>query len=191
MTTIPKSQQRWEPFECRVSSLAGWRRLVGRSFHEAEILGRGELAMGAHPYWYTVKYKPDIEAALQELRQREFHAGRYNPVIPFPNFPLGPNPPAPGARHKTMADAFDDADADGTRSILDLEHVSEEPELGYVSALPDDALRELYGTVHPTHKMVEDDDDLWEQLDRGQGVYIILYKDDQPDEIFFAGYSFD
>ena len=30
-----------------------------------------------------------------------------------------------------------------------------------------------------------------EDLERGQGVYIILYNGDQPDEIFFAGYSYD
>ena len=91
--------------------------------------------MGAHPYWYVVKYRPDIEAALQELREGEFQAGRYNPVIPFPEFPLGPNPPAPGAQHATIAEAFEDADADGTRSIIDLERVSDEPELGTVTPL--------------------------------------------------------
>jgi hypothetical protein len=147
--------------------------------------------MGAHPYWYVVKYRPDIDAALQELRQQEFQAGRYNPVTPFLNFPLGPNSPAPGARHATIAEAFEDADADGTRSILDLERVSEEPEFGAVAALDHDALLGLFGTARPTRQMVEANDELWEDLERGQGIYIILYKDDQPDEIFFAGYSFD
>ena len=28
-------------------------------------------------------------------------------------------------------------------------------------------------------------------LERGQGVYIVAYRDDKPSEIFFAGYSFD
>ena len=78
-------------------------------------LGKGEFPMGAHPYWYVVDYKSDIEAALQELREREFQAGRYNPVIPFLDFPIGPRSPAPGAQHTTMAEAFEEADADGTR----------------------------------------------------------------------------
>jgi hypothetical protein len=43
--------------------------------------------MGAHPYWYTVKYRPEVDAALEDLRQREFQAGRYNPVMPFIDFP--------------------------------------------------------------------------------------------------------
>jgi hypothetical protein len=147
--------------------------------------------MGAHPYWYVVKYRPDIDAALQELRQREFQAGRYNPVIAFPDFPVGPNSPAPGAQHATFAEAFEDADADGTRSIIDLERVSEEPELCTVTILGDEALETYFGTTRATRAMVEESDDLWEDLDRGQGIAIVLYKDDHPDEIFFAGYSFD
>ena len=31
----------------------------------------------------------------------------------------------------------------------------------------------------------------WEDVERGRGVYIILYKDGVANEIFFAGYSFD
>jgi hypothetical protein len=147
--------------------------------------------MGAHPYWYVVKYKPDIDAALQELRQREFRAGRYNPVIAFPSFPIGPNSPAPGPQHASYDEAFEDADADGTRSIIDLQRVSDEPDYCAVTALGDEALEEYFGTTRPTRQMVEDTEDLWEDLDRGQGIYIVLYKDDQPDEIFFAGYSFD
>jgi len=147
--------------------------------------------MGAHPYWYMVKYRTDVEAALQELRDREFRAGRYNPVIRFLDFPLGPNPPAPGAQHATFAEAFEDAGADGTRSIIDLERVSEEPELGAVTALGDEAMQDVFGTTRPTREMVEENEDLWEDLERGQGIYIVLYRDDQPDEIFFAGYSFD
>jgi hypothetical protein len=147
--------------------------------------------MGAHPYWYTVKHRPDVAGALQELREREFRAGRYNPVIPFPDFPIGPHSAAPGARHATMAEAIEDADADGTRSIIDLDRVADEPDHGAVTALGDAALQALFGTTRPTREMVEDNFDFWEDLERGQGVYIVLYKDDQPDEIFFAGYSYD
>src|SRR5689334_5436452 len=147
--------------------------------------------MGAHGYWYRVKYRPDVDGALRELREREFRAGRYNPVIPFPDFPIGPHSPAPGARHATMAEAIEDADADGTRSIIDLARVADEPDYGAVTAPGDAALRALFGTTRPTREMVANNDDLWEDLERGQGVYIVLYKDDQPDEIFFAGYSYD
>jgi hypothetical protein len=147
--------------------------------------------MGAHPYWYVVKYKPDLNEVLDELREREFLAGRYNPVMPFLQFPIGPHSPSPGAWHSTIAEAVEAAEADGTRSVLDLNCVSDEPGFGVAAPLDDHLLEELYGTSHPTRAMVEANDDLWDHLDRGLGVYIVLYRDDQPDEVYLAGYSYD
>ena len=37
--------------------------------------------MGGHAYWYTVPYQADSQRALDTLREREFRAGRYNPVM--------------------------------------------------------------------------------------------------------------
>jgi hypothetical protein len=147
--------------------------------------------MGAHPYYYFVKYNPDINAALEELRQREFKAGRYNPVIPFLEFPIGPDSPAPGAQHASIRKALKDSDADGTRSILDLDHISINPEFCAASPLPLDELIRLFKIQQPTHEIIEQSDELWEILERGQGIYIIAYKDGSPNEIYFAGYSFD
>lgn len=39
--------------------------------------------------------------------------------------------------------------------------------------------------------MIEQSEELFEGMGRGQGVYIIAYKNGLPDEIFFGGYSFD
>jgi hypothetical protein len=74
--------------------------------------------MGGHPCYYFVPYEEDIGAALQKLRKREFEAGRYNPAIPFLDFPIGPASPAPGKQHSSIQQALDASDADGTRSIL-------------------------------------------------------------------------
>ena len=147
--------------------------------------------MGAHPYLYFVRYRPDVDAALQELRDQEFRAGRYNPVIRYLEFPIGPNSPAPGAQHKSIRHALKDSGAEGTRSILDLDHVSAVPEFNAVAPLPPEELERLFGTERPTHEMIEQSDDLFEGIESGQGVYIIVFKNDQPDELFFAGYSFD
>jgi len=147
--------------------------------------------MGAHPYWYVTKYTPDPQVALDALRQREFRAGRYNPVMWMPPFPVGPNSPAPGARHRTIDDAIRAADADGTRSILDLDYVSDEPEPEAVTPLDEEFLEELYGTTRPTRQQVLDNMDFFEEVERGQGILITLYRDDRPDEYLFAGYSFD
>jgi hypothetical protein len=39
--------------------------------------------------------------------------------------------------------------------------------------------------------MVEANMDFLEEVERGHGVVITLYRDDKPDELMFAGYSFD
>lgn len=147
--------------------------------------------MGGHPWFYFVDYEPDVETALQKLREREFQAGRYNPVIDFPEFPVTHKSPAPGAEHDSIEEALEDSDADGTRSILDMMSVAATPDYGAVAPVPLEYLMSLFGTDKPTREMIEDSDELFEHLERGQGVYIIVYKDDQPSEIFFAGYSFD
>jgi hypothetical protein len=149
--------------------------------------------MGAEPYWYFEKYNDTVDATLQALRQREFKAGRYHPVIMFPSelFPIGPHSPAPGAQHASIEDAMEDAAEEGTRSILDLDHVSDEPEFCAVAPLPNEMLDELYGTTQPSRAMVEPNMDFLEDIERGQGVHIILYNDGKPEEICFAGYSFD
>ena len=51
--------------------------------------------MGSEPYWYFVKYKPNLDQVLQELRDREFQAGRYNPATPYLRFPIDPAKPGP------------------------------------------------------------------------------------------------
>lgn len=149
--------------------------------------------MGAEPYWYYEKYQADINAALQSLRQREFKAGRYAPVTEFPAklFPLGPKPPAPGAKHASIDAARQAAGEDGTRSILDLDHVSKQPEFGAVSPLSESILQNMYGTAKPTRAMVENNMDFLEDVQRGHGVYLVLYQDGKPDGICFAGYSYD
>jgi hypothetical protein len=152
------------------------------------------FVVGAHPYWYIEKYQPNIDQTLHQLREREFRAGRYNPMMPFLEFPVHANSPAPGAGHTTIDEALLDADADGTRSILDLNYISDEPEFGAVCPMPDEMIEEIFGTTQPTRAQFEQAYDFWENEifeNRGQGVYVILYKNGRPDEIVFAGYSFD
>jgi hypothetical protein len=148
--------------------------------------------MGAHPYWYLTKYTPNPNTALQALRQREFRAGRYNPVMRLIGFPVGPNSPAPGARHATIEAAFEAADEDGTRSILDIEQTGDEPDFGVACPLDEDVLEEFYGTTRPTREQVlESVFDVFEDIERGHAVYLTIYKDGKPDEYLFAGYSYD
>src|SRR5262249_12232472 len=87
--------------------------------------------------------------------------------------------------------AVSNMEADGTASILDIDHVADEPEFCAVAPLPNEALLRLFGTDMPTRAMVETNLDFYEDIERGQGVYIVVYQNDNPAEIFFGGYSFD
>jgi hypothetical protein len=147
--------------------------------------------MGAHLWYYFVPYEPDVQKALDLLREREFRAGRYNPVIHFPEFPISGDYSGPGAQHKSIEAALEAADADGTRSILDMARVADEPDYGVVTPLAREILQELYGTDRPTMDMIVRNMGFLEDLERGQGIYILVHKDGKPSQIFFAGYSFD
>lgn len=147
--------------------------------------------MGAEAYWYFVKHQPDVQKALDDLRETEFAAGRYNPATPFLRFPVAPNDPGPGCQHDSIEDAMEEADADGTRSILDIDRVADEPDFGAAAPLDEGLLEDLYGTTQPTRRMIERNMDFLEDVDRGHCVYTTVYKDGRPDELFFAGYSYD
>jgi hypothetical protein len=132
--------------------------------------------MGAEPWDYFVPYEDDIQAALEKLREREFRAGRFH---------------GSESRPASIEEAREVADADGTRSILDMDRVGDEPDFGVVVPLSSERLVELYGTDRPTREMVEEDMEFYEDIERGQGIYIIVSKGGEPSEIFFGGYSFD
>ncbi|MGI9035276.1 MAG: hypothetical protein ACR2GD_04470 [Pyrinomonadaceae bacterium] len=148
--------------------------------------------MGASPYFYTVDYEPDANHALQKLRTREFQAGRYNPAEMFPDFPADENSPAPGARHDSIEEAMEAADADGTRSILDLTEVGDEPEYGTAARLKPKDLIAIFGTDKPDGASVEENlGELLAIIERGQGIYLTIYENEKPSKLFFAGYSYD
>ena len=150
--------------------------------------------MGGEFWSYYVPYQADIQAALDALREREFRAGRFwQPAEVQPGFfgrvlREGPSKPKPPA---SIQDAIKISGATGTRSILDMERVSDSPDFGVVSPLPTDELRELFGTEQPARQAFEESEQFIDRLERGQGVYIVTYKDGKPDGIYFAGYSYD
>lgn len=150
--------------------------------------------MGGSPYWYVVPHE-DPASALQKLRVREFKAGRYNPVIRMPRFPVTEKSPAPGAKHATIEKALKASDADGTRSILDIQKISEVPEFLAASPMTEEAMARLFKTTRPTREMVLDDlmarMHFFAEIPRGHAVYLSLYKNSAAVELLFAGYSVD
>jgi hypothetical protein len=147
--------------------------------------------MGAHEWYYFVAYKPDIQAALDALREREFRAGRYNPVMQFPEFPISRDYPGPGAKHVSIEAALEASEADGTRSILDMNRVGIELDYGVVVPLASEKMFGLWGTDKPTKDMIVRNMDFFKDIERGQGIYVVVYSGNRPSEILFAGYSFD
>ncbi len=147
--------------------------------------------MGAHAWIYFVPYRQDIAEALQELKVREFMAGRYNPVQPILGFPLSSDAPALRPAHASIEAAIEAAESEGTRSILDMRRIGERPHDGVVVPLSSQRLLELFGTSEPTREMIAESDDLYGEIERGQGIYIIVFEGGRPSEICFAGYSYD
>jgi hypothetical protein len=132
--------------------------------------------MGAEPWEYFVPYEPSVKAALEKLREQVFKSGRYRGSEM--------KPPTPQA-------AVENMEADGTASILDIVQVSNSPDFSSVCPLPPAQLQALFGTAQPTREMIKDNMDFYEDIERGQGVYIVVYKHGRPHEYFFGGYSFD
>jgi hypothetical protein len=150
--------------------------------------------MGAEPWYYFTPYQKDVDKALQELRQKEFLAGRYYPVIESLEFPIAENSPSLGAQHSSIEEAIEDAGETGTCSILDIQNVGVELEPCQAALLSAEEQVECFGTDRPTHKLLIDEGHIWEifdLLERGEAIYCLVYKDDEPEEILFAGYSFD
>ncbi len=136
--------------------------------------------MATSGWVYYVPYQQDIEKALQDLREQVFRTGQYQRW--------------PDVQGATIDEVVAESGYSGTHSILDIERVSPLPALQAVSPLSAERLQEVFETDKPTRQMVEDmieDDELEELNPRYQGIYIIVYKSDQPDTICFVGYSGD
>src|SRR5712671_6362376 len=117
--------------------------------------------MGAEPWDYFVPYEQDVEAALNKLRQTEFEAGRYRGSEMNPS---------------TIEEAFASMGADGTGSILDITGVSDSPDFSALAPLSRETLEELFGTDKPTREMIQGNMEFYEDIERGQGIYMIVYK---------------
>ncbi len=146
--------------------------------------------MGAHPWFYAVPCEDDLAHALSALREREFRAGRYNPVERFPRFPPDPAH-APGCGHASIEAARAAAGASGTRSILDMLRIANKPDFGAVTPLDEDELEELIGDPRPSAEDILDCEDIFDSIERGQGVCAVAYENGKPAQIIFVGYSYD
>ena len=91
----------------------------------------------------------------------------------------------------SIDEAREIADADGTGSILDIDTVGSAPDFGVVVLLTGVRMKELFGTEQPTRADLENGDELFDDIERGQGVCCPVFTNGAPSEICFTGYSYD
>ena len=150
--------------------------------------------MGSQPWMYAVPYQDDLQAALDDLKDREFRAGRYYPAIDdiLTSYVHPEGIEGPGAQHATIEEALEASEDSGTQSVLDMVSIGSTPGPHIVVPLSEAAREGFFGTAHPTRAMVEGNDEWIEDIGRGEGVVIALFTEDgAPHELLFAGYSFD
>src|SRR5205814_2268499 len=93
--------------------------------------------------------------------------------------------------HKRRKEPTFDAAADLDAILAQAMESIDPDRLSRVAPFAKNDLLKLYGTDKPTHDQVEKNQDFYEWLNRGEGIYVIVYKDQKPAEIFFAGMSYD
>ena len=132
--------------------------------------------MGGWPYQYIVPFQEDAQAALDALRADVFARGDYY---------------GSETRPRNIKEAVARSGESGTRSILDIDRVSNKPGSMRAAPFSADDLARYFGGDRPTVKMVEECEALWEELERGQARYVVAYEGGVPSNLVFVGYSFD
>ena len=96
----------------------------------------------------------------------------------FINFPVDPTKAFfRNAPHSSIDQARRPADADGTRSILDIDAIGDTPDFCTAAPLDDSVLQNLYQTAQPTRQMIESNMDFLEDVERRpMRSYIVVYK---------------
>lgn len=130
--------------------------------------------MGAHPYHYVVP-DDDPPRALAALRQSVFERGEFFGAERHPHTP---------------EEALAQAEETGTRSILDILMVHPTPEYFVASFVPDELVRQYFGTPVPTVDAVLGHSELWDSVPRGHCRIVRAVLDGNAKLVFF-GYSFD
>jgi hypothetical protein len=172
--------------------------------------------VGASGWHYFVPYQPDVDKALQELRQDVFQRkGKLLQIDPYWKWmtfeELYPFALDLSAAERAAYEAeYERLQAleepttieallewnrpDGTGSILDIERVSPTPNFAAVSPVPTEQLRAWFDTDRPSRTMLEQaaqDGWIFDDCERGQGYYFIVFQDGEPSEICFVGVSGD
>ncbi len=147
--------------------------------------------MGSSDWSYYVPYQPDLNAALQELRQRVFLDGDYWWAAKPGYKPASAYPDRPTQLEALFED--DEVQQSGTHSILDMDHVLADGEPpGYCTVRPVSAAEAL--AAAGTEVLTRDHVAVIEHLasKRWFGRCAVLHDErGEPREIYFWGFSGD
>jgi hypothetical protein len=174
--------------------------------------------MGASGWAYSVPFRPDMQAALDELRQKVYDEGDYLKIDPNPDLslPLDQFVAKYDSAHddgilEAMLEARERFEAlprptdpdsllewqgsEGTHSIIDMANgVTEKPQIFAVAPITERELLAVFGTVRPHIDQVQIELARgWiGERERWHGTYLLSYRDDgSPDAIHFVGCSGD
>ncbi|MFI0357192.1 hypothetical protein [Actinomadura sp. 9N407] len=137
-------------------------------------------------------YNIDVAAALATAREMTFREGDYHWVHDG-RWGL-PERPRPNSVAELWADPV--VQETGTHSVLDIWDVcgsAEESEIAVAAPLTQQTAQRLFGTDRPTRDDYQRAQGApWDVVeDRGFGYYVVLYRDNVPDEISFFGTTGD
>src|SRR5579859_7243511 len=134
--------------------------------------------MGATGWSYLVPYQPDVNQALQQLREQVFKNEQYEKPDPptsaeldsaftylaslSPDWDwettrremqdlLALSKTKRRRKPKTIKGLLRQCGEEGTHSILDIERISSAPEFGAICPLPSQHLLAAFNTEHPDH----------------------------------------
>lgn len=163
--------------------------------------------MGGTAWNYFTSYQDDVEKALQALRRDVFEnytKGQRKPsdfdlLAPAEKFAfegvLDSDDAIEIEGFNSIEELLEETGAEGTHSILDIQRTGINSEFGVAWPAPENALIKLFGTNKPTHEQIAEKaefelvDEL--EVERWEAVFVIVYKDGKPSEIYFEGSSGD
>jgi hypothetical protein len=149
--------------------------------------------LGASAWDYVVKYHEDPSVALSVAREKAFREGDY--VWQYDGRWGLPERPRPESMDELWNERI--IQENMTHSVLDMFGVSqagEELQFLHVAPLSPEVTLEVFEAERPSRADYDRAAEaIWDVIDprRGYGHYVVVYREDTPDEIAFFGISGD
>ena len=146
---------------------------------------------------YWAPYDADIAVVLQRLREDVFARGDYatadSPTSVGTRIIIPASRPRP--KPATTEKLLEQEGESGTHSILDMICISPKPKRKAISPFPSSLLLEYFGSDTPRPSEIQEVYDFGSLekfvTKRWRGIYVVVYFDGKPSDIFSAGCSGD